>query len=672
MNPTELSEFCQSLMERAPGPMAALEGAGHIVRFVNPAFCRLVGKDRATLIGKVFADIVRHEDRRLSVLDRVYRTGEWESHTESDHPESHPPYWSYSVWPILDADQQPAGVMMHVTEATQSHQQTGAMNQALLISSVRQHELTEVAEKLNAQLRAEMLERESVQEALREKEAWQRLLMEHVKDFAIFSLETDGRVKDWNTGAEEAFGFTREEILGRSGAIVFTPEDRSAGIPEKEMITAARDGCALDERWHLRKNGERFFASGTMRPLRDIAGQLLGFVKVARDISERKRAEEERLKSSKLESIGVLAGGIAHDFNNLLTAIVGNLYLSKASLDPGHPLYARLAEAEKACFRAQSLTQQLLTFARGGLPVTKTVVLGKLLEEWVLFALHGSNVEADFDVQPDLWPVEADEGQLNQVINNLVINAMQAMAGGGATTITADNIVLGANSGLPLAAGRYVRISVTDQGAGIPKEYLSRIFDPFFTTKSKGSGLGLTTSYAIVQKHRGHLAVESEPGKGTTCLVYLPASIGTVATSDPGTSVFQGEGRILVMDDEEAVRGVIGDLLRAAGYQVECVGDGTEAVDRYRKALERGEPFDMVILDLTVPGGMGGKDAVEHLLRLDPDVNAIVTSGYSDDPVMAQFRQHGFRARLTKPYEIEALHETLRRLKEGYPTNPDA
>jgi signal transduction histidine kinase/ActR/RegA family two-component response regulator len=382
------------------------------------------------------------------------------------------------------------------------------------------------------------------------------------------------------------------------------------------------------------------------------------------DLTERKRMEQELSKSNKLESLGVLAGGIAHDFNNLLTAIVGNLYLCKASIDPGHKLYARLVEAEKACFRAQNLTKQMLTFARGGKPVIKTCALGGLLNEWVTFALRGSNVEAQFAVQPDLWPVEADEGQLSQVLHNLVINAQQAMTGGGVVRVTAHNLLLETESALRLPGGRYVQISVVDQGAGIPKEHLSKIFDPFFTTKAKGSGLGLTTSYAIVAKHRGLLTVESEPGRGATFFVYLPASAEAVTPQhDDVTLSVKGKGSILFMDDEDAIRRFMGDLLGEMGYQVECVSDGATAVNRYRRALHSGKRFDIVILDLTVPGGMGGQEAIHQLLALDPAVRAIVSSGYSNDPVIAEFRQYGFRGRLSKPYHIEDLAKVLSTLR---------
>jgi PAS domain S-box-containing protein len=290
----DLRQACHALMERSPMPMAELEGEGHIVRYVNPAFCRLVGKPEKTLVASPFAETVREGDGCLAVLERVYRSGEPETHTEPEHGESHPAYWSYSVWPVLGADQHPVGVMMQVTETTRFHWQVGAINEALLVSSVRQHELTEAAERLNARLQTEIADRKAAHEALRKSEAWQRLLLDHVEDFAIFSLSKEGLVTDWNAGAKLIFGYSREEIIGQSGRVIFTAEDRVSGVPEEEMHTAASRGSAIDERWHQRKNGDRFFASGTMRPLRDESGRHLGFVKVARDITERKQHEEHQ------------------------------------------------------------------------------------------------------------------------------------------------------------------------------------------------------------------------------------------------------------------------------------------------------------------------------------------------------------------------------------------
>lgn len=381
------------------------------------------------------------------------------------------------------------------------------------------------------------------------------------------------------------------------------------------------------------------------------------------DVTERKRAETELLKVSKIESLGVLAGGIAHDFNNLLTGLVGNLYLLKMNTKPEAPAFRRLAEAEKACLRARSLTQQLLTFSRGGDPVKKTVAIGPVLLEWTSFALRGSNVEVRTDIAPDLWSVEADEGQISQVINNLIINAQQAMPGGGCITIRAENVTIGAADGLTLAPGRYVRIAFRDEGTGIPPEHLARIFDPFFTTKPKGTGLGLSTAYSIIQKHQGHLSVESHGGKGATFLLHLPASQHTAPpqTDKTFTSAKPQTGRVLFMDDEASIRNFVAELLGEIGYRVTCVSTGEEAVDVYRRHFEAGEPFDVVFLDLTIPGGISGVETISRLADIDPAVTAIVSSGYCNDPVMANFSQYGFQDCLVKPYQVEELIEKVTR-----------
>ncbi|MEO5657197.1 MAG: MASE1 domain-containing protein [Nitrospiria bacterium] len=387
-----------------------------------------------------------------------------------------------------------------------------------------------------------------------------------------------------------------------------------------------------------------------------------GFVLTAA-LNERTQAERERQrltmeiqKAAKLESLGMLAAGIAHDFNNLLTAVVGNLYLVKRSLDPAAEEGRRLAEAEHICLRAQTLTKQLLTFAKGGTPVKETVSLGDLLVRWVGFALGGSNIRADYAIQPDLSPVDADEGQLSQVINNLVMNAKDVMPQGGHLAIRADNVTLRSDGPLPLPAGRYVQVAVHDQGPGIPAADLPKIFDPFFTTKPRGTGLGLTTSYAIVKKHDGYLAAESTPGQGSTFLMYLPASRRTITR--PSTAVARpatAGAKILFMDDEPPIRDFVGALLQQAGCDAVCVGDGGKAVEQYQTALRQGRPFDVVILDLTVPGAMGGQETIKRLLEIDPRAAAIVSSGYSNDPVVAEFGAHGFIGRLTKPYDPDDL-----------------
>jgi len=396
--------------------------------------------------------------------------------------------------------------------------------------------------------------------------------------------------------------------------------------------------------------------------------RLLGFWLATRDITGRQCLKEDTLRAQKLESIGILAGGIAHDFNNILTAILGNINLAKIHTRPKTKTFQRLVEAEKGVWRAKELTGQLLTFSKGGLPIKKVWPLGPLLKEATSFALMGSNVGLEFSIAEDLWPVEADEGQIGQVINNIVLNAGQAMPDGGEVYVTAQNLVVTSETGLPLNDGKFVKVSITDKGVGIPENYIHRVFDPYFTTKQTGSGLGLATAYSIIKKHGGFVSVESRLSKGTTFNVYLPASEKTISVDgeEPEEPLF-GQGRILLMDDEEMVRDVASEMLIHMGYEVVTARDGHEAVDLYRKAIEESPPFDAVIMDLTVPGGMGGKEAVKELLKTDPQTRAIVCSGYSNDPIMGRFAEYGFKGVVSKPYDAAQLLRVLRGVIAGHP-----
>jgi PAS domain S-box-containing protein len=382
--------------------------------------------------------------------------------------------------------------------------------------------------------------------------------------------------------------------------------------------------------------------------------------------AERELLEQERLRAAKLESIGTLAGGIAHDFNNLLTGIMGNIGLARTYIKPSDRAFEMLDEAEKAAVRARDLTQQLLTFARGGKPVKDLIKIAELIKESATFALRGSNVRLELSLPGDLWSVEADEGQISQVINNLVINADEAMPAGGILRIGASNFVVKRAGALPLARGNYVRLDVKDMGVGISQEHLERIFEPYFTTKQKGSGLGLTTAYSIVTNHGGNIFAESTLNEGSAFHVYLPASKkaakeeGKAAGEKPG----QAGGKVLVMDDEEIIRKMLSNMLKLAGYEAELTGDGAEALERYAQTMKSGKPFDAVIMDLTVPGGMGGKEAIKKLLHLDPDARVIVSSGYATDPIMSEYKKYGFSAVIAKPYSVKQLEETLRGLSK--------
>ncbi len=382
------------------------------------------------------------------------------------------------------------------------------------------------------------------------------------------------------------------------------------------------------------------------------------------DIAQRKAMEQEFLKSSKLESLGTLAGGIAHDFNNLLAGLMGNIMLSKMHTDPASPAYQKLEEAEKVTMRAKGLTDQLLTFSSGGAPVKKTVYINSLLKESAMFALSGTRIRCDFSIPDDLWPVNIDEGQIVQVINNLVINAEQAMPEGGTIKMVCNNIVVGANHELPLPEGKYIMTSIKDSGVGIPADLIDKVLDPYFTTKQKGSGLGLATSYFIISNHQGRIIINSLSGRGTTMHVYLPASEMIPSRQIMKDTIIHGSGRVLVMDDNESIRVSTAAILSTLGYEAACAPDGQSAIEMYTMASDAGKPYDIVILDLTVAGGMGGKETIKKLLEIDPKVRAIVSSGYSSEPVMSDYKSFGFSGVLPKPVNMDEFSREVHRVKE--------
>lgn len=382
-----------------------------------------------------------------------------------------------------------------------------------------------------------------------------------------------------------------------------------------------------------------------------------------RDITHANKVDQEIQKIEKLESLGILAGGIAHDFNNILTAILSSISLSRQLIPRGEDCVDLLAEAEIAAMRARDLTQQLLTFSKGGEPVKRTVDIKNLISDATRFALRGSNVSCKFNICLDLWTVNVDAGQISQVMHNLVINASQAMSEGGTITVTASNVTVPSHEIVGLREGKYVRITVQDTGSGIPQAYLSRVFDPFFTTKPTGSGLGLATTYSIIKKHDGTISLDSKLAAGTTATFYLPVSrVQSPPATNVSPEIIRGTGRVLVMDDEEIVRKSAGQLLKFIGYDADFASSGHDAIDLYKKARAEGKPFHAVIMDLTVPGGLGGKETIKRLLEIDPDVKAIVSSGYSNDPIVAAFSKYGFKAVLAKPYSVQELGTLLRKV----------
>ena len=398
---------------------------------------------------------------------------------------------------------------------------------------------------------------------------------------------------------------------------------------------------------------------------RDASGRALRVCGTHLDITKRKQAENELLKMQKLESIGTLAGGIAHDFNNLLMALFGNIQMAKSSLPPESYAAEALTESEQAMDQAIRLTRQLLTFSRGGAPVLEIVDIGRMVEETVRFDLSGSQVKPLIEYPEDLWHARADKGQVQQVISNLVINAAQAMAGGGCLHVCLSNAEPGHGEIAGLAPGRYVRVAIRDEGSGIDPKHLEKIFDPYFTTKQAGSGLGLATAYSIISRHNGHITAASRQGEGTTFTFYLPASHDKPASktkaheqtvlSQTKTRSAERSPHVLVMDDQAMIRDLITQQLEKGGYSAAAAADGEEAVAAYKAAVDAGRPFDLVIMDLTIPGGKGGKEAVREILDLDPSAKCIVSSGYASDPIMADAQAYGFKAAIEKPYTRDNL-----------------
>jgi signal transduction histidine kinase/CheY-like chemotaxis protein/ABC-type uncharacterized transport system substrate-binding protein len=518
--------------------------------------------------------------------------------------------------------------------------------------------------RTNMDLTREVEARKAAEENALQSVSLLRATIESTDD-GILVVDSTGKIVDWNRRflemwrIPEGFMSNREDEKALAYVLdqLANPEEFIAKV---RNLYSQPDAESLDI---LKFKDERIFERYS-RPqyLNDaIVGRVWSF----RDITDRKKMEEEIMKAQKLESLGVLAGGIAHDFNNLLTGIMGNISMAKAYADPAEKAYARIVEAEKACNQTRGLTRQLLTFAKGGAPVKKVESIAQIIMNSAGFALRGSNVRCSYNLPDDLWNVEVDSGQMGQVINNLIINAAQSMPDGGFITVYAGNAVIGPEDNLPISNGRYVHILVKDQGAGIRNDILPKIFDPYFTTKKKGSGLGLASVYSIIMKHDGYVGVESVPGSGSTFHFYLPASENNCpaeAELPELATPRRGKGRILVMDDERQVSHTAREILSHLGYRVDICTDGAAALNLYREALASGMTYSVVFMDLTIPGGMGGKIAMEKLLEIDPGARGVVMSGYSDDPILANFLDYGFRGVIVKPFTADEIMKTINSL----------
>ncbi len=481
----------------------------------------------------------------------------------------------------------------------------------------------------------------------------------------VITTDTAGNIVLLNKVAEILTGWSAKEAAGRPLEKIFhIINSQTRKICENPATKVLSNGHIIGLANHtvlIARDGRKRDIADSGAPIRNNQSEIIGVVLVFRDVTAQLKTARELMKVKKLESIGVLAGGIAHDFNNILTAILGNLNL--AILDPKLEEGTKdlLSAAEKASLRAKDLTQQLLTFAKGGEPVKATSSLKNVIKDSANFVLHGDKVACQYRIPADLWLVDIDTGQISQVIQNIVLNASHAMPEGGSITITGENLPSISTEGLSfMPEGRFVKISIQDNGVGMPPNVLDKIFDPYFTTKHKGNGLGLAITQSIIKKHNGHISTSSALGIGTTFTIYLPASkhLEAAKQETPG-AVVSSRARILVMDDNEMVQNLVKTMLVYMGHEVVLSANGEEVIELYRESMNTARPFDLIIMDITIPGGMGGKDAVREIHKIDPEARVIVSSGYSNDPIMANCTEYGFCAALTKPYQLQQLSKVV-------------
>ena len=589
-------------------------------RFFGATEKEIVGKTDHDFVDKDLADFFRQKDKEAMVAGRPSMNEEEITFADDGHKE----YLETIKTPMLDYNGQLRGVLG---------------------------------------VGRDISERKEAEKALAEEKERLSVTLRSIGDGVIVT-DTEGTIVFINKVAEKLTGWSNDDAKGKPSYEVFNIVNEKTGqkcaSPISRVLELGRIVGLANHTALIKKDGHQISIADSGAPIRDKKSKIIGVVIVFRDITHEKKVEEELIRARKLESIGVLAGGIAHDFNNILSAIQGNIELASHRVGIDAETRSLLLEAQKATKRATRLTQQLLTFSKGGDPVKETASFSRLIPEAAEFVLHGSQVSCEYTFQEGLWLGNIDSGQISQVIQNLVLNAKHAMSGGGTIRIRCDNVVDPASESLlSMHDGNYVRIAIEDTGIGIPKEILDNIFDPYFSTKQEGSGLGLAICHSIINKHDGIITVQSKPGKGTTFILYLPAE---PSSEMPEENKFTSKSavksaKVMLMDDEEMIRDIAQKQLLILGHEAVLVADGEQAINKYQELQDSGVPVDLVIMDLTIPGGMGGKDAAQRLLQLDPGAKIIVASGYSNDPIMANYREYGFCAALAKPFDLDELRK---------------
>lgn len=521
--------------------------------------------------------------------------------------------------------------------------------------------LEELVEERTLELQSEIIDRKKVEKDLKTSESKLSLIVAQ-SPLPIISWDTNFRVNSWNHAAEKTFGYSSDEAMGKhADFIVPTPAKKQVDKIWQELLNMS--GGLNSTNKNITKDGQTILCDWHNTQLLDSNNNIIGVLSIAEDVTHKTRMEKNLLKIKKLESLGMLAGGIAHDFNNLLTGILGNINLSLFDKNLGDNTRKRLTRAEKASLRATGLTQQLLTFAKGGTPVREVTSLAVVIRDSAGFVLHGDTVNCQYNIQEDLWFADIDKDQISRVIQNIVLNASHSMPDGGTINITCENLQTLSDNDLPLPYdSKFIKITVEDDGLGIPADVLDRIFDPYFTTKQEGSGLGLAVTHSIITKHGGHISVESEQGQGTTFTIYLPATKNEITPEkdkDKTNNKQIRPAKVIVMDDDETVRDVAKAMLTELGHETLLAIDGEETINLYKEAAKSTEPVDIIVMDLTIPGGMGGKEAVQKILAIDPDAKVIVSSGYANDSTMASYKEHGFCCAVSKPYKLGELADVI-------------
>ncbi|MGE5604817.1 MAG: PAS domain S-box protein [Bacteroidota bacterium] len=614
----EASAYNRNLIEASLDPLVMI-GPGGTITDVNAATEFATGYSRKELIGTDFSDYFTAPDKARAGYQRVFQEGSVRDYAlEIRHRDGHITPVLYNASVYRDDTGNVIGVFAIARD----------------ISKLKQAEM-------ELQKHWELLQ----------------VTLDSLGE-GVIATDQEGQIMLINQFAASLTGYSQTESIGKSIFEIFYVIDDKTSEP----ITIMPPQKILKGLILVTRELKEIPIALNSSTIKAVNGRIIGTVMIFQDISEKQKVEQELLKTEKLESLGILAGGIAHDFNNVLAAILANLQLAKVKYEKHEDIGKYLEDSIITTHRASDLTKQLLTFSKGGAPVKKTASLSDVIRDTAQFALRGSKVRAKFNIPGTLWSVEVDIGQISQVIHNLVINAKQAMPKGGIIEITAENIEVEPRN--RFNPGNYIKITVKDQGIGIPNEKLNKIFDPFYTTKKEGTGLGLAISYSIIRQHDGYLEVESKLDVGTNFSIYLPAlPEAKVLVEDQKEVASVGEGlKILLMDDEELILKSVGEMLEYLGHQVLQTFDGEKAIKLYRQAMDSGNPFDIVIMDLTVPGGMGGQEAIAYLRDIDPHVKAIVSSGYANDPIMADYERFGFCGVVTKPYQIDELLKVINRV----------